>query len=240
MTVLGIVQSVCGEIGLRQPNSLVGTSDLQVVQLRSLLNREGTELAARSSSGWQALIREATFTTLNQEDQGAIDDIIGAANAYRHILNETMWNRTKRIPLFGPRNPRIWQGFKALTFAGPYGEYRIRGGHLLIMPIPAADEVYYFEYASKNWLTSSDGSMQRSAIVADDDMPLLDDEILKAGLTWRWKRAKELDYSEEFNMYEARVIDALSRDGTKPRMNLGDSGLSDSRVPIAIPRLIGS
>lgn len=238
-SVLDMVRTVCGRIGIQQPNSLVGTSDLQVIQLRELLTREGTELAARSASGWQALVREATFTTVATEDQGALEDIIGAGNSYRHILNETIWNRTTRQPVYGPRKPSFWQGFKALTFAGPYPEYRIRGGHLLFLPTPAAGDACAFEYVTKNWLVSADGLSQRSNVSVDDDVPLLDDEILQDGLEWRWRKSKGLDYGEDFNAYEARVIDALARDGTKPRLSLSGSGISDD-IPMAIPRLIGS
>jgi hypothetical protein len=239
MNALQMVQSACGIIGLQRPNSLVGSSDLQVIQLRELLNAEGDALAARSASGWQALNREATFVTVALEDQGTLTTIIGVTNAYRHIHNETIWNRTTKVPLYGPRTGSAWQGFKALTFSGPYAEYRIRGDHLLFLPIPAAGDTCAFEYASKNWLTSSDGTAQRSAIEADEDLPLLDDKILRAGLIWRWKHAKGLDYSQNFQDYESLVIDALARDGTKPRLSLSGTRIDDG-IRQAIPGLIGS
>lgn len=224
---------------MTRPVNAVGSSDAGVVQLLELYNEEGSELAARSSDGWQALVQEATFTTVNSEDQGAVSDIIGTPNAYRHIINETIWNRSKKMPVYGPRPPAIWQGFKALTFAGPYSEYRIRGGHLLFLPVPGAGDECAFEYASKNWMTSSDGTEYRSRVAQDTDIPLLDDEIVLAGLKWRWRQAKGLEYGGDFDKYEARVNDALARDGTKPRLNL-EGRFSDSRIPMAIPRLIGS
>lgn len=242
MTVLDIVRAVCGEVGIPQPTSMVSSSDLQVIQLMNLLNTEGSELAARSASGWQALVQEKTFTTVATEDQGLLvgGTILQTTDNYRHILNETIWNRSKRIPLFGPRAPRVWQGFKALTFAGPFGEYRIRGGHLLILPTPAAGDTLAFEFVTRNWLVSSDGTTYRDRIADDADAPLLDTEVIQAGLRWRWKRAKGLDFAEEFSGYEARVIDALARDGTKARLSLGGDALADSRIPVAIPRLIGT
>jgi len=242
MSVLDIVRDVCGEVGITQPTSLVGSTDLQVIQLLGLLNTEGRELAARSSLGWQALIQEKVFTTITQQDQGPLvgGSILQASDNYRHILNETIWNRSKRIPMFGPRAPRVWQGFVALTFAGPFGEYRIRGGHLLILPVPIANDTVAFEYVTRNWVQSFDGSTFSDKIKADTDIPLLDAEIIQAGLRWRWLRAKRLDYAEEFNTYESRVIDALARDGTKARLSLGGDALADSRIPIAIPRLIGA
>lgn len=238
MTVLEIVRSVCGIIGLPQPNSLIGTTDLQVIQLRELLNNEGSELAKRSSGGWEALQKEATFTTVAAEDQGAVDTIIGASNAYRHLVNDTIWNRTTKTPVFGPRAARIWQGFKAINFAGPYPEYRIRGGHLLMLPAPPAGQLCAFEYITRNWLLGT-GGVGLSGIVADSDVPLLDTELMQNGLEWRWRKAKGLDYSQDFEDYEAAVTDALARDGTKAQKDLAGESL-ERNVPTAIPRLIGS
>ena len=239
MNALEIVRAVCGVIGLQQPNSLIGTSDLQVIQLRELLDKEGSSLADRSSSGWQALVREATFTTVAQEDQGAIETIIGASNSYRYIVNDTIWNRTTKEPVYGPRAPRVWQGYKAVTFAGPYAEYRIRDGHILFLPVPSAGDTCAFEYVTRNWLESEDGTTTRSKIADDEDVPLLDSEIMALGLEWRWRKAKGLDVGQEFEEYEARVIDALARDGTKPRKDIAGEEASDD-IPVAIPRLIGS
>lgn len=238
MNVLEIIRAACGAIGIPRPNSIIGSADSGVVQLLELLNEEGSELASRSSSGWQALVREATFVTVALEDQGTVDSIIGAANAFRHILNETIWNRTRMEPIYGPRNPSVWQGYKAVNITGPYPEYRIRGGHLLFLAAPAAGETCAFEYATKNWLISEDGSEQRSRAIDDEDEPLLDDELVLAGIKWRWRAAKGLEYGEQYKAYESRVIDALSRDGTKPRLSLGGDCLDG--IPVAIPAVIGS
>lgn len=237
MNVLELIRAVCGTIGIQRPSSVVGSGDVQVVQLGELLNEEGSELASRYD--WSRLIREATFNTLAQEDQGELETIIGAPNAYRHIVNETIWNRTTKEPIYGPRAPRIWQGFKALVVTGPYPEYRIRGGNLLMIPTPSAGDSCYFEYVTKNWIESSDGVSQRSRIANDEDVFLLDDELIRQGVIWRWRAAKGLDFSSDYQKYESRVIDAMAKDGTKPRLSLDDRYLPGS-VQEAIPRLIGS
>ncbi len=238
MNCIQVIREVCGRTGLPRPNSASGSSDVQVTQLLALLNEEGQELAARYD--WQALTREATFTTVATEDQGSLQTIIGAANSFRHVINETIWNRTTLEPIYGPRSPGIWQGLKALTVTGPYPEYRIRGGNILFMPVPAAGNNCYFEYVTKNWATDSTGAAQRSLLTADEDIFLLDDEILLSGLTWRFKQAKGLEYGEDFRKYESKVVTAMAKDGTKSRKSLGGNTFDDARIPTAIPRLIGS
>lgn len=238
MNCIQLIREACGRIGIPRPNSASSSSDTQVLQLMALLNEEGSELAARSSSGWQALIKQATFTTVAAESQGVLQTIIGASNAYRHIVNETIWNRTTMEPVYGPRPPSIWQGMKALTFAGPYAEYRIRGGELLFLPVPAAGDTCAFEYATKNWATDSTGATGKSLVTADEDIFLLDDEILLSGLKWRWKKEKGLEFGEDMRSYESKVTDALARDGTKARLSLSNRSIDN--IPMAIPRLIGS
>jgi hypothetical protein len=237
MNVLEIVRAVCGTVGIPRPSSVFGSSDTGVQQLLGLLNEEGSELAARGP--WQALTQEKTFTTVATESQGTLVSIIGAANNYRHIVNETIWNRTSKEPILGALDPALWQAYKAMGFTGETLQYRIRGGELLMLQVPTAGQTCAFEYVTKNWLTDSTGTAFRSVVDDDEDVPRLDDEIVMAGLKWRWKQSQGLDYAEDFRKYEARVVDALAKDGTKQRRSLGGSGQYDN-IPTAIPRTIGS
>jgi hypothetical protein len=233
MNALALVREACAIVGVPQPNSIIGSSDAGVRQLLGLLNKEGRELSTRGS--WEVLYREATFNTSAAEDQGAVTTLIGATNSYRFIVNETMWNRTRGEPVLGPDSPLDWQLRKTLSLSGPYTEYRIRGGRLLFLPSPSAGESIYFEYVSKNWCTDSTGSAQRRAISNDEDEVLLDDEIMLAGVEWRWRKAKGTEYAEEFNAYEALVANALARNGTKRRVSLASSSASRERRVVAPP-----
>jgi hypothetical protein len=53
LTLLQILQAVTGELGLVQPSSVVGATDLQTLQLYNLVNREGDNL--RRTHQWTAL-----------------------------------------------------------------------------------------------------------------------------------------------------------------------------------------
>jgi hypothetical protein len=56
LTLLEIVQTTCQELGLNAPASVVGSTDLQVIQLLALMNRDGNELYR--SHDWTALSGE--------------------------------------------------------------------------------------------------------------------------------------------------------------------------------------
>ena len=222
MTVLSIAQQFCRRTGLPQPTTVLGSSDAQVLQIAALIEEEGNDLAGRGA--WEGLTFEATHTTLATEDQGAISTI--APNGLRYIKNQTIWDRTDRLPIIGPMDGQEWQALKGLSNTGPRYMYRIRGGKLLVNPAPSAGHTWAFEYISKCWILGADGTSYRNYFTLDTDTVLLPEELMLMGLRWRWLREKGLDYAELFRTYEMQVKDALGRDGSKPviRMDSGGSG----------------
>lgn len=229
MSLLTIVQLFCERTQVPSPTSVMGTSDPQVLQVRALLEEEGEALSRRGD--WEGLTLEASHTTLAAEDQGAITSI--ATNGYRYIKNDTMWDRTDKLPI-PQMHSTLWQRYKATVNASPRYRYRIRGGKLLMTPTPTAGNSVYFEYVSKNWILSADGLTYRSAFVLDTDTLLLPEELLRMGLRWRWKKEHGLEYAEDFRDYEMQVADALGRDGGKPVIYM-DGGFPQARPGIIVP-----
>lgn len=237
MSLLTIVQNACNRIGIASPTAVVSSTDAQILQLLALANEEGEELSTGASAGlsydWQALQTEGTFTTTATESQGAIATI---APGFKYIIDGTIWDRTKRLPVYGSLDPQTWQNFKSWGVTSPFPKYRVRGGLLLLMPIPAAGDSYFFEYQTQYWATPANGSTLKSAFTADDDVSLLDEQIMTAGLIWRWKAAKGFEYAEDFRKYQVRVTGAIARDTERPVLDMGRR--TDARTGIVIP--IGS
>ena len=217
MSCLTIVQDVCRNLGLNIPNAVTTYKAPTMVQMLGLLNKAGKSLKDRPDEGWQALQLEANFTTVAAESQGLMSTI--APNA-RYILNNTIWNRTNRRPIFGPLTPQQWQMQKGWFAQGPYSQYRLVRGAILFTPVPAAGESCYFEYATNNWCTDSTGVTGKTQFTADADVALLNEELLTLGLMWRWKQVKGLDYAEDKLEYEDRVSQAMARDNPRPNLNL--------------------
>lgn len=224
MSILSLIKDLCDELGLPRPSAVVGATGDTERQLIALAKTEGRELSVRYA--WECLTQEATFTTTATESQGAIDSIItnvSATQVMRYIINDTIWNRTQQRPVLGPRAPRDWQALKASNVTGPYSEYRIRGGLLYFMPVPAAGETCAFEYVSRCWVVNAAGTAYAETFALDTDEVLLDNDLFYAGLKWRWLQRKGFEYGEAFASYERMVADAMARDGTKPTLNLGES-----------------
>ena len=229
-----IIRNVCGSLGLPRPNSLIGSNDSNIVRMLEMLHEEGGELAGRFD--WQCFLWEATFTSVADEDQGLLETIIGpTGQTFKHIVQDTFWDRTRAVPVKGPLTPQQWQQVKAGSFVSPYTQYRLARNRLFMTPAPEAGHTFAFEFKTREWLTSSDGTIYRQRVESDEDVTIMDSDLIEAGIKWRWLRSQGLAYQELFNAYEAKVNIAISKDGGSKDKSLdGDSSLDGIRTAIGL------
>jgi hypothetical protein len=214
LNCLQIIQSACRRIGILSPNTAVTSTDPQIIQLVEMCNEEGREQASRYA--WQALQREATFPTVAVELQISLAAI---TQGFEYIVNNTIWNRDLRRPVYGPDSEQDWQQAKATQINGPFNRFRIIGSSIYFYPVPTAGQDCYFEYLSNFWAADTNGN--GSAVFENDtDVTVLDDQLVILGTVWRWKAAKGLAYAEDFRKYEARLLDVQNRDGGKPTLTM--------------------
>lgn len=227
LTVKDIVQEFCRRTGFAVPSVVVGATDPRVLQMVALLNEEITEVTRREKP-LQALVQEATFAATAAEDQGAVDTLAG--QEVRFILNDILWNRSTKLPLFGPLSAQKWQQFKAQVVTGPLNQYRIRGNKLLILPAPTAGHTIAFEFVPMNTVIAVGGTTPTKRLfTADTDFSAISDELLIAGLRWRLKREKGLAYAEDLATYETLLGNMVLRDGTARTLDM--SGVPASVYP---------
>jgi hypothetical protein len=191
--------------------------------------QEGEEQVRRYD--WSVLQKEATFTTVATQLQGSLETL---APGYKFIVNETIWNRTQRLPVHGSQSAQDWQYMVAMNLTTPFSQYRIKADDLFFYPVPPAGQTCAFEYLSKNWVSTSVGSTS-DMWTNDADTTFLDDGLVVNGLIWRWKAAKGMDYSEDFATYERGIQSAISRDGTKPTLSMSGRSNFDINPVVIVP-----
>lgn len=205
MSLLTIVQEVAGSLNLPVPTSVVGNTSPDAILFLNLAKREGRELARRHD--WQAITVEHTWTTT-----ATVAQSLALPSAYDRLPPDVeIWDRTADSRLFGPVPSNEWMRLHSGVNGGIAGWWRIIGGVLNVYPAPTAGKTFALEYISKNWCESSGGTDQ-STWQADADVALLKEDLIALGLTWRWLRAKGMDYAEEMATYEREVEKAASRD----------------------------
>ena len=228
MSLLTIIQGAVDRIGsMTRPTTVVTNTDPTIRQLLSLAQQEGKELARIGD--WQALKSEKTFITVALESQATASPV-AIPTDFDWYLADTMYNRTSRRKVNGPLSGIEWQQMKAtlVTLVNP--AFRFRGNAIFISPTPTAGETVAYEYMTKNWCQSS-LAVAQSAWAADTDTAVLDEEFHILGLHWRWKKAKGLDYAEEFSTYQMQTEQALMRDGGRPRISADP--MPNERVPVS-------
>lgn len=229
LTVLEITKRFAARQGLPQPSFVAGNSDKQVLQILGLLEEFCDDLVTRRY--WEVTTREAVFTSLGAEDQGAIATI--ASQGYRGMVPDTFYNRTQRLGIPVAISPAEWQFRKTLGIAGPLYQARVRGGRLLFIPPPPAGHVLAFEYQSEWFVTDINGAGKKWP-TADSDTFVVNDSLPLAYLRWAWKSAKGFDYAEEFRMYENLVGQERSATRIAQTARL-DATTKDARPGIVVP-----
>ena len=218
MNILQIVKEFCRRQGLVIPSLVIGSQDDQLEQIVGLANEIGEDLVIRRN--WSNLVNEATFTSVAGEDQGLLSDL--APNCFFKVLNDTLYDRTRNLPLYGPRNAQQWQMSKSLQFSGPFHQYRIRNGRLLTYPALPEGHTIAFEYVSKAIAYNANENVCKVFFTNDEDECLLDPNLMLKGLRWRWKAEKGFPYAEDFRAYEVAASNTAAADGGAPVINMGD------------------
>ena len=232
MSLVTIVQQIALKVLSTSPSSLVSavsSTDPNIQDIIALVNEDGQELSRRAE--WQALRREGVYASVGIEDQGSIQSFTGPDFGW--VIPETMWDRTTRRPVFGPKTAAEWQQLKAQQMQGPWFQYTLRGNHILWLPIPPVGDQVYFEWMSRYWCQSQ-ALVNQPAMIADTDVSLLDEQLHVLGGIFRFRQNRRLAYQEDEDKYEAAVMDNLTRDGIKSRLNLAGA-VSDVYPGILVP-----
>lgn len=225
MAFLQLIQNSAKRLGLSNPASAYGSTDNQVVQLVALAQEEGIELA--EGFDWKVLTKEKTFTGTAADVQ-----VSALASDYDRHVPETFFNRTQKRPVFGPISPQDWQFAQSIVATTIIESFRLRGGSLLLTPIPNGTDSYAYEYISNQWCQSNTSTAQ-SAWAADTDTGILPEELMTQGVIWRFLKAKGFDYAEAFRTYEMSKARWQTKDGGGKRtLKMGShSSYNRARAP---------
>lgn len=231
MTVLSVIQDHCRLHALNVPSSVLGNTDTTVSQLYGILLSVLDELVEESK--FNVTTQEATFVAIAAEDQGTIQS--KAVNGFQWAYPGTFYDRTLRRPLYGPLNEVEWQQIKALPNPGPFYKFRLRGDHILINPAPAAPlSTIAFEYAS-SWAVYSSGGNLQATVLTDTDTFVFPENILKRGVSFRWKQIKGLPYQADEARYYDLLNNFIARDKVKPAIDLTNPNPREIQPGVFIP-----
>lgn len=207
MTLLSVAQDVCDVIGLVRPAAIITGNDQLARQILGLAKETLEELGLMD---WPMLEVPYTFNTTVGQAQYDLPADFGRE------VGDTVYVASQYSQLRGSLSPADWYRQRDALQA-QIGRYRFRifglPTKLNFAPTPQVVEEITLEYQTTYRVRQGDGTY-KDTFYADSDVPLVAEELLKKGLKWRLRRAKGLDYSEEFDDYEIsraqRLAQALS------------------------------
>lgn len=216
-TLLQMTQEFCKRVGLTAPSVVATSTDETILQLQGLLNEVVEDVVERGES-WPMLQKQATWTSVAADSQGAIDTLF--PYGFQYVIWNTAWDHTLHRMLFGPKSAQMWQESIALPFTGPFYAYRIWQGNFYIQPQLAAGHSMYLEYASNYAVLDADGVTYKRTFTKDGDKFLLDEGILYRGLRYLWKKEKGLPWAQDQSTYEGYLAQKIGTAGDKSPLSM--------------------
>ena len=209
MTLLSICQDILSETkSTFIPNIIIGNNEDVAVQIFQAIKTSVTDLSRNYQ--WQELQKEHSFVS-----------VIGQAgynlpSDFDRIIDNTFWNASQNWSMIGGLTAESWRVLKnsLVTQAETVEYYRIRGNQIVIHRTPSVAENYVYEYISKNIVKSS-SNVEQTVFLADSDIPVIDEYLVRLDSTWRWLKNNGRAYAEEKNIAEKAIAERIKANGSR-------------------------
>ena len=131
---------------------------------------------------------------------------------YNSTVNRTHWDKSKRWEMLGPESPKQWEWLlSGYISTGPRIRWRLLGKYFQIWPGTNGGELLGFEYRSKAWAESADGTPKNS-FTADDDTCIYPDRLMVLGTKLKYFEAKGFDTTALYRDYLMEFETAVAQD----------------------------
>lgn len=204
-TANDILNRVAAEVGIDPVPDPYASTNQAFKQMTYLLNIAGEEL--NQLYPWEEMNQEHQITTLGT-DSGNYP----LPSDFLYMLNQTGWERSENVPLFGPLSGQDWQYLlgRDLVSQTIYASFRMKQGQFSIFPQPPPDGLdIHFEYQSRNWVSDSTTGFtsNKAEVTVGADVPRFDKTLISRYLKVKFLEAKGFDttkaQSDLNQMFEA-------------------------------------
>ena len=254
-TILQLCQDAAedGALSLEAPSTLFATDfngDTSPRKLFRALTRTVQHLAGRID--WEFLRAPKKWTATNTEVQ--YDAI---PPDFLRFVPQTFFDETFRRHMAGPLPPQEWARQKAINFTQLYPSFVQRGSNIHILPVPARDTVFSYEYMSNaiGWSFASasppwapgpvpdvgvDATLgwavgpatptlvspvKIQAFTADINVTFWDDELMRLGIIYQYRKSERMDYAEDMREFERLFAQRYKQDGGRRILDMGGRDL---------------
>jgi hypothetical protein len=200
MSLLSICQTMALNVGIAEPDQVIGAGSRDLEEAVTLSQMAADELARRVDFG--AL---HTSTTCNGDGTNLEFDLGADFARITPGIGVTYGTRVVR-----PLTQAEWAGLPANVGVPRY--FLLRGNKLRVWPYLDEGAFVTVDYQRLAWCSNGTTLWQ-----ADTDTALVDEGLLAKGLIVRWRRQKGMDYADHEAEYEADV-GAIARFDDRSRL----------------------
>ncbi len=195
VSVETVLVEVLKQIGLEIDSPQVTSDEIDIVQVVSLINDTGKDLAARFE--WSKLFASLTVAA-SVSAEALPSDYLKLAES-----TPVRKNGATFAPIWRASSPDQWALLQQRPSAQAY--FYIEGGNINFSPATDADGAVV-RYLSKNWCESSD------VVLANGNTVKVPERCLISGTVYRWRRQKNMPFDDFMAEHEADILDELKMD----------------------------
>ena len=218
MSILSVARDVCAVVGINPlPTSIFsGIAGNRTMQEMLALANEMAQRIAYDTREWTAL---KSFASLAGD--GTTTAFPLPANYKRMLLTSNVWlsNSTSVPARFIPDTDE-WLQRRVRDIHEGCGEWTIMSNAVHLFPIMGVGVQATYGYLDKNCIVlrspTGDINGYSDHFLNDTDTYLLDERVLKLGMTWEWKSRHGSAYAEDMGTYTDALMNVMGKDGPAP------------------------
>jgi hypothetical protein len=198
--IVDILSRAARQCSVPEPSSWLGTGSLGVDELRDFMHETADDVLERID--WPQPISASHVITGTGAEGYALPEGMKRLQRGRFAVYERFRTRRDCMPV---HDDGQWEYMKELGTAGAYRFYRLRGMpgayHIdFYRPLEAGITVVV-QYVCAGWIQNGTG--KREEFTTGDDKSILPRRIMEAGIVWRFRERKGLEFEDKKAEYEA-------------------------------------
>jgi hypothetical protein len=201
-TLKGVVDACCSLLSLPIPTDAAGSSDPNIVLMRTCLNM--TNLEMLNAYEWADLTKQATILVKNNSGTTppptgeAYEEAYDLPEDFFRFIDQTQWNGAMRFPAVGPVSPQGWMTYMVFPVSANFTlTWQIRQNKIWFLnPPPDPGQEFRFMYLSRALVQDADNpDLYKNIATKNGDKFQIDGLLVTLMTRVKWLEAKGFDSS---------------------------------------------
>jgi hypothetical protein len=194
-----LLQQVCALLNLAVPADPVGSTDPNLVLMRTQANIASLEML--NAYEWSQLTKQASITveTVVPPSPGeATETAFDLPGDFYRFIDQTQWNGAMRFPAVGPVAPQGWMTYMVFPISANFTlTWQIRQGQIYFLNAPAPPgQQFRFMYLSQALVQDADDpNLYKNVASKAGDIFMLDGILMVLMTRLKWLEARGFDSS---------------------------------------------